>query len=110
MYSCDIHTPSSSFITVTVKNISGDPSPGEYDSQIPIKLGQHIRDKLSDSKVKSTTAPADEVFFRTAAFMEAESGGSHHPWWTPRANADDMTYECNAHLGSSREVDCGKLK
>lgn len=42
--------------------------------------------------------------------MEAESGGSHHPWWTPRANTDDMTYECDARLGSPREIDCSKLE
>lgn len=92
-----------------MSNLDGDPSPGGHDSQIPIKLGQHLRDKLVNSKGKSTTAPSYEEFFVKAASMEREGGGSE-PWWTPRQHTDDMTYECDAHLGSPRVVDCGKLE
>ncbi|KAL9118562.1 MAG: hypothetical protein Q9187_004893 [Circinaria calcarea] len=104
------YPPSSSFVTLTVSNIAGDPSPGGYDSQIPIKLGQHLRDKLVNSKGKSSTAPSYEEFFMRAAIMEQEGGGGQEPWWTSRQHTDDMTYECDAHLGSPRVVDCGKLE
>ena len=37
--------------------------------------------------------------------------GGSRPWWQfPKAAADEMTYECDASLGSPSEADCSHIE
>ena len=103
---------SSSFITITVSNISGDEEPGDNDVSIPLVLATLMRHK-------GQTAPSfsslQQKYFVSASQMFSKSqaiasGGKTGPWWSASIAPDDMSYECDAGLGVPHEVDCAKLQ
>ena len=89
------------------------PAPGDDDPTIPLALAQQLKNKEADSKGKAVGNPMSWEFFSIAGSMEVFRGESEAPsWWDyqPETTSDDMTYDCDANLGSPRPVDCNKLE
>ena len=107
--------PSSTFYTVTVSKPTGDTvhEPGYYDPS--------IAQVLSDAAQRAGEAlPRNNVMaqrFKTEADMlagqaDAMSRGSIVPWWSYSLAVleDQMTYACDAKLGTPKSADCTALE
>ena len=89
------------------------PAPGDGDPRIPLALGQRLADKEEDSKGESIDDSLSSKFLQISAAMDTFVIASNtEMWWDylPSSSSDDMTYECNAQLGSPHPVDCSKLE
>ena len=88
--------------------------PGERDPAIPLAVVARENSRAaflpSNSLVRSF-AQVGALHWQTVAFGMARGGST--PWWqagiVPEAS-DEMTYECDAGLGSPAVVDCSQIQ
>ncbi|MCJ1238670.1 hypothetical protein MMC14_006661 [Varicellaria rhodocarpa] len=102
------------FITVSLtgplKRLS---SPGNTDPAIPEVVSQKLEDAAGQSPRGSSQwqkfDTTSQVWKLTSQSMQRGSG---IPWWskTISSNPDEMTYECDATLGSPAEADCAQIE
>ena len=101
------------FITLSITGpISPPPSPGDYDTAIPLAFSKDalLRSPMSHSNVAEMNRLNDlgDFWYRQAL---AKESGALGPWWNFDLNAgDEMTYACDANLGSPNDTDCIKLQ
>lgn len=101
------------FITVTI-SVKGRrlTAPGNYDPGVPESIAQKFTTKYTEATPNSKF----ELLYGTSVKtweMKTEdmSRGGTTPWWKPASDAsDEMTYECDAGLGSPSSIDCSKIE
>ncbi|MCJ1223791.1 hypothetical protein MMC12_000434 [Toensbergia leucococca] len=104
--------PGASFLTATVSGPMIRNPPGDFDPAIP--------SMLSDTQNRRATASVpwgiDRIRLGASANIfalraTAMRRGQEVPWWfTPLLASDEMTYECDANLGSPATVDCTQIQ
>ena len=89
------------------------PSPGDTDPAIPEVVSQKLGDAAGQSPRGSTARQRYEtnsgIWMSTSQSM---TRGSTIPWWNKGVSSspDEMTYECDAALGSPAVVDCANIE
>ena len=105
------------FITLTVSGPRDRrKKPGDTDPDIAIALGDRVGENLyqmwnSGTRSGDTFRRFKQImgrFYIRGSKMERSSGTS---WWAPdQSPPNQMTYECDAKLGSPAVVDCTHLE
>ena len=101
-------TPRINFFTVTVSS-NRFHLPGNSDPAIPLTIVKGL-----DTE-RAATYPNDKDFYDFSirswtARAERMSRGGVRTWFDPAAASDDMSYECDAGLGSPATVDCAQIE
>lgn len=88
-------------------------SPGNYDPSIAVVVREHLWDARSRAPINSVAQQRhqSEAQLMHLQVMAMQRGGGNVPWWRqyPLAS-DEMTYECDAGLGSPKAMDCSQLQ
>ncbi|MCJ1235249.1 hypothetical protein MMC14_003216 [Varicellaria rhodocarpa] len=104
------------FTTVTLSGPPGEKKPGDYDPSIPTVISNRFKVWLRERGANQMDSDLYSQRQRMANMWEIQSirmtrGGSSVPWYTFDLSAtDEMTYECDADLGSPLEVDCAQIE
>lgn len=107
--------PSTAFLTVSITGPDyKNPSPGNTDPSIALLLADSVRNAWSNTSPGSAKRQqlARRAHFYTLQSMRMRTGGNR-PWWSNAGDPlgeDEMTYECDAKLGSPKEVDCAQVE
>ena len=107
---------STAFITLTIHSGPPNrlPSPGNTDPSIPFRIAselhKHAQEEEPGSDLEKFFQLDTEIWTQTAISL---TPGSTITWWKglslPSA-FDEMTYECDASLGSPSDVDCSNVE
>ena len=108
------------FITVSIANPkSGLRSPGDYSAAVPQRLFGSLRslaDTTQNSDAKAYYQSLANQLWRRAIEMGHQKD-PYFTWWQPEPSSrvvsqspNEMTYECDAKLGSPALVDCSQLE
>ena len=104
---------STTFVTLTV---SGKPpqwyEPGDTDPEVPLLIHDYYMEQIKNPK---TPPPLASFYGERAGAWISQSiamvRGGLRPWWRwDTAASKDMTYECDARLGSPSEADCTHIE
>ena len=100
-------------ITVTTKAKTKRLRPGDRDPAIPLFL----HDSLINARSQAGLLDAERLRLQAVANFFAFAGATlgryaspATPWWERPSQPDEMTYECDAGLGSPEVVDCAQLQ
>ena len=88
-------------------------SPGRYDPSIALGLADAARTQGQAASEGSTTKEfcQNNVQLWEAHAALMKRGGDRTPWWyTFDSSMDEMTYECDAHLGNPLDNDCSQIE
>ena len=104
---------STSFVTVTVSGPGGKNSkPGDFDPGITGDIIGRLVALSAFARPESITAVLGEAgrLIWLARAKRMTPGGSV-PWWAPETDSSsEMSYECDAGLGSPSITDCAQLE
>ena len=102
---------STSFLTVTVGTLTGESEPGDENKAIPLALAKSLRRKGNEAPSFSAL---QQHYYQSSTEMFDKAVltglGKPGPWWQNPVTQDQMSYECDAHLGAPRKVDCSQLQ
>ena len=109
----DPYPTSTTFLTVTVSGPSNKHyAPGNFDPFIPITIGGYLYSKgnaLPDgSSLRNLYTVGSNYWFSVAESMDRRGPTT---WWETKATEEksEMTYKCDAGLGSPSYPDCSRL-
>ena len=88
------------------------PSPGKYDPSIAVGLANAARQQARVARIGSTAQIFGQnnvqIWESHSALMQR--GDDRTPWWFEfDPSADEMTYDCDADLGSPEDADCSQI-
>ena len=89
------------------------PRPGDFDPSVPVFMSGWMFGVWATSQLKTPSHMGRYGDTSLILHLKASSmsRGGRTPWWTSSASsADDMTYDCDANLGSPSVVDCAQLE
>lgn len=97
---------------MTVGNKEGKSrSPGNFDPSVAELVAGYLANRARGQKmdrVRRINSVIRDLNRRTQAM---EVGGQSTPFWgTVRASQEEMSYECDATLGTPAEVDCAQVE
>ena len=108
---------STSFITVTISSLNHQFQSGDKDPSIPYVIATKIDDRFKDfnPSIIHRLFPTTFVFLENLANAGFTMAENDNPWWQfnslPKAlPSDEMTYLCDADLGSPESADCSHIE
>lgn len=101
---------SASYLTVSVSNRK-EPSPGNFDPSFATLVAGNIASSMKYAKLGDRAKLNSQIHDFSLRAMNMYSGGSTNTYWTNVAqSASEMTYECDANLGTPAAVDCAQVE
>ena len=102
-----------SFITVSFKDPGKPDQPGNYDPSVALKLYEHSTQNGLIGPGDLAGPSKNPWYYAFLGMYQnlQESGVSRYTWWdmVARAMKNEMTYTCDAKLGTPSESDCNEL-
>ena len=104
---------SASFFTVTLSAPTNRfYAPGNTDPEVPIALGEYMtRISRADNDMRLLPHIRDAILYWEIQSIGMRLG-SGQPWWSPQnmVASNEMSYQCDAGLGSPATVDCAHME
>lgn len=104
---------SASFFTVTLSGPTDQYyAPGNTDPEVPIALSEYMaRYSRAENDLQLLPHVRDRIFYWDAQSIGMRRG-SGQPWWSPQnaVASNEMSYQCDAGLGSPATVDCAHIE